>query len=148
MYLALVVSSIYISSFDLKFHRISNKSLVASAFFFQLLQLLQRSPVHPRSALLVLAITPFFLLIGVGAGDLKLLILLSFFFLPFSLSTLVEFLAGFTVVSVYLILQTSLKRRSLRSNIALAPAICGAVIWCARSSEDLSQYVNALAYSR
>jgi len=132
MYLALLGISFYISWIDIKSHRISNKSLAFASFLFLILALIESAPMHSYSVLVFLALTPIFLFFKVGAGDLKLLILLSFYFLPFTFTTYLEFISGFSVISACLALLTGLKMRSLRSNIALAPAICGAVIWCAR----------------
>jgi Flp pilus assembly protein protease CpaA len=67
----------------------------------------------------------------VGAGDIKLLILTAFFYLPPNLAILIRFLSAFSAIAVSLIFFTLFKEKSLQSSIALAPAICGAVIWSA-----------------
>ena len=132
MLIGLIGISIYISIMDIKFHRISNRSLVFATFVLLVLEILQDVSLNPMSALVAAVISPILLQVGVGAGDLKLFILLAYFFLPCTLSNWVKFLSAFIVISVVLILITALKERTLQSSIALAPAICGAVIWCAR----------------
>ena len=132
MYLALIGFSLYISYIDLKTHRISNKSLLLAFPIFLALTLIDGSSLNPRSALSSALLAPILMKAKVGAGDLKLLILLAYFFLPCTLFVGVQFLTAFSLGSLALILQSGMKHRNLQSSIALAPAICGAVIWCAR----------------
>jgi len=132
MLVALVGFSIYISLMDLKHHRISNRSLLLGALTFSLLSLIQDYSFFLSSALITLVFAPMVLKAGVGAGDIKLTTVLSIFFLPSNLSTLLHFLSAFVVISSALLLFNIAKEKSLKSSIALAPAICGAVIWCAR----------------
>jgi Flp pilus assembly protein protease CpaA len=132
MLAALVGFSIYTSLMDLKHHRISNRSLVLGAVTFSLLSLVQDRSLFWSSALITLVVAPVVLKAGVGAGDIKLTIILSLFFLPSNLSTLLQFLPAFVVISSALLIFSFAKEKSLTSSLALAPAICGAVIWCAR----------------
>ena len=132
MYFALAIFSIYISAKDLKSHRISNRSLFLGASFFLILTIVQGGGLHWISALLTLALAPITIAAKVGAGDIKLASLLALFFLPPTIETLVDFSLSFTILSSALVALTIAKERSLRKSIALAPAICGAVIWCAR----------------
>jgi len=69
---------------------------------------------------------------GLGAGDVKLIALLSTFFLPNTSAGVVDLVGGFAVASLILISIHRLQGRSLADPIALAPAICAAFIWCAR----------------
>ena len=69
---------------------------------------------------------------GLGAGDVKLAALLALFFLPLEVSRLSDFIEGFILGSVLLLIGHLISRRSLADPIALAPAICAAFIWCAR----------------
>ena len=73
----------------------------------------------------------FILRLKIGGGDIKLFAVLSLFFLPISLDSLFEFVSVFSIIAALLIVFTLLKERTLQSSIALAPAICGAFIWCA-----------------
>jgi Flp pilus assembly protein protease CpaA len=132
MLVALVGFSIYTSLMDLKHHRISNRSLLLGAVTFSLLSLVQDRSFFWSSTLITLVFAPMVLKAGVGAGDIKLTIILSIFFLPSNLSTLLHFLSSFVVISSALLIFSFAKEKSLKSSIALAPAICGAVIWCAR----------------
>jgi Flp pilus assembly protein protease CpaA len=132
MLIALVVFSIYISFVDLKHHRISNRSLTLGAITFALLALFEDRSLYWSSVLLTLVLAPLFLKAKVGAGDIKLTIILALFFLPSNLSILLQFLPAFVSISSVLLIFNFSKEKSLKSSIALAPAICGAVIWCAR----------------
>jgi Flp pilus assembly protein protease CpaA len=132
MFIALVGFSILTSFIDLKSHRITNRSLLFGAFTFSLLSLVQDRSFYWSSALIALVFAPIALKAGVGAGDIKLTIILSLFFLPSNLSILLQFLPAFAVISSVLLIFNFAKEKSLKRSIALAPAICGAVIWCAR----------------
>lgn len=132
MFLALLVYSAYISFIDLKIHRITNRSLLFGAITFAILALIQGEPLYWRSALVTLTIAPVALKANVGGGDIKLAILLSLFFLPSTLLILTQFAITFAAISSALVIWSIVKEKSLESSIALAPAICGAVIWCAR----------------
>lgn len=131
MFIVLVYVSSYLSYIDLRTHRISNKSLLLGLFAFSGLACIQSSNVYPKSLLVSVVVAPILLKLKLGAGDVKLLFLLSFFFLPATLLVLLKFLAALSVISMALILVHLLGGGSARSNIAFAPAICGAVIWCA-----------------
>ena len=132
MYLTLISFSIYISYIDLKSHRIPNKIILFALIIFSLLTLLLSGSFYPENAILTLVISPLFLKFKIGAGDIKLFAILSAFFLPLSFATAAEFISVFSIIAALLILISIIKQRTLYSNIALAPAICGAFIWCAR----------------
>ena len=131
MYIALLFFSIYISYIDLKIHRIQNKAVLLALIFFASLTLLEGGSFYPQSAFLALLTSPLSLKVKIGAGDIKLFATLSAFFLPFSFDAVVEFTTVFSAIAALFTLLTILKQRSLQSSIALAPAICGAFIWCA-----------------
>ena len=131
MYIALLFFSIYISYIDLKIHKIQNKAVLLALIFFASLTLLEGGSFYPQSAFLSLLTSPLSLKVKIGAGDIKLFATLSAFFLPFSFDAVVEFTTVFSAIAALFTLLTILKQRSLQSSIALAPAICGAFIWCA-----------------
>ena len=131
MYIALLFFSIYISYIDLKIHKIQNKAVLLALIFFASLTLLEGGSFYPQSAFLALLSSPLSLKLNLGAGDIKLFATLSAFFLPFSFNAVVEFTTVFSAIAALFTLLTILKQRSLQSSIALAPAICGAFIWCA-----------------
>lgn len=131
MFIALVLLTSYLSYIDVRTHRISNKSLLLGFFAFSVLACMQGSIVYPKSLLVSVVVAPILLKFKLGAGDVKLLFLFSFFFLPATLLVLLKFLAALSVISMALILIHLLGGGSARSNIAFAPAISGAVIWCA-----------------
>lgn len=132
MFTALIVFSSFLSYKDLRTHRISNKSLLLGLLGFAALSCIQGSSIYPKSLLVSLIAAPILLKVKLGAGDLKLLFLFSTFFLPSTLLVLLKFLTAISAISTILILIHVLGGRSVRSAIAFAPAICGAVIWCAR----------------
>ena len=131
MYLALIGFSLYISYIDLKSHRIPNKILLCALLLFLSITVAQGAPVYLKSAVISILISLPLVKFRVGAGDIKLLILTAFFFLPPNLEILIRFLSAFSAIAVSLIFFTLFKEKSLQSSIALAPAICGAVIWSA-----------------
>ena len=131
MYLALIGFSLYISYIDLKSHRIPNKSLLCALLLFLSIAIVQGAPVYLKSAVISLLISLPLIKLRVGAGDFKLLILMAFFFLPPNLVILIRVLSAFSAIAAGLIFVTLFKEKSLQSSIALAPAICGAVIWSA-----------------
>jgi len=132
MLIALVLISLYISFQDVLHHRISNRVLFLSLIFLLSLSVLTQRDLHPISGLCVLLLAPLILRAGIGAGDIKLLSLLAVFFIPLSWEIASEFLLSFTLISAILLLIALVRRQSFSGSIALAPAICGAVIWCAR----------------
>ena len=131
MYLSLIVFSIYISYVDLKIHKIRNRTILLAVIYFASLTLLEDGMFYPQSALLALLCSPLALKFKIGAGDIKLFATLSAFFLPLSFNTAVQFLSAFSAIAALLVVITIIRARSLQSSIALAPAICGAFIWCA-----------------
>lgn len=132
VFTALIVFSSFLSYKDLRTHRISNRSLLLGLAGFATLSVIVGSSIYPKSLLASLIAAPILLKVKLGAGDVKLLFLLATFFLPSTLVVLLKFSTALSVISTLLILIHLLGGRSLRSNIAFAPAICGAVIWCAR----------------
>lgn len=131
MYFGLICFSIYISFIDLKSHRIPNRAILFALIFFLTLTALQGRGLNPVSAVISLLAAPLLFKLKVGAGDVKLFMILSTFFLPNTIEMVVAFSTAFSVIAALLTLITTVKERTLHSNVALAPAICGAFIWCA-----------------
>ena len=132
MFVALLAFSCYISIKDCQTHKISNKSLLFGATGFLLLASISGSNLQFLTLLICVAISPLLLLTRFGAGDVKLLAILALFFLPNTLTTLINFLTAISAISAGLILIVALRERTFSASIAFGPAICGAVIWCAR----------------
>lgn len=132
MYLALIIFSTWFSYVDLRYHRITNRALATLSVVLSCLFLFERSDLHMYSAVLVFLFSIFCYRFGLGAGDVKLAFLLSFFFLPNTHSAFSDALRGFLVISSLSILVHLIFGRKLADSIALAPAICAAFIWCAR----------------
>jgi len=131
VYFSLVAFSIYFSYVDIKSHKIRNRAILLALICFASLTLFEDGAFYPESALLVLLCAPLALKFKIGAGDIKLFATLSAFFLPLSFHTTVQFLSAFSAIAALLMMITIIKARTLQSSIALAPAICGAFIWCA-----------------
>ncbi len=132
MYAALILISLYISLEDFRHHRISNRVLLISLGSLLVISFITHTDIHPLSALSVLPLTPFTLQAGIGAGDMKLLTVLAFFFIPLTWEMAADFIFSFTLISAVLLASALARSHSFAGSIALAPAICGAVIWCAR----------------
>lgn len=132
MFIALILLSLYISFVDVRHHRISNRVLLATFASLILLSILTQTGVHPLTSLTVLLFTPLILRARIGAGDIKLLTVLSFFYIPITWNMASDFLLSFTLIAATLLIIQVARFQSFAGSIALAPAICGAVIWCAR----------------
>lgn len=137
MLIALAISSLYISWIDWQKHRIANRSLAWLLVVFSSLSFLSHSQIYPKSAVFALTLGAIAYRLGLGAGDVKLISLLSLFFAPTSYMDFLDLLFGFTAVALASLLAICLQDRLvhgrlLHSSIALGPAICAAFIWCAR----------------
>ena len=132
MFVALILFSLYISFVDIRHHRISNRVLWITFLSLILLSVATHTDVYPLTALSVLLFTPLILWARIGAGDIKLLIVLSFFYIPITWDMASDFLLSFTLIATALLIIQLIRFHSFAGSIALAPAICGAVIWCAR----------------
>jgi Flp pilus assembly protein protease CpaA len=83
--------------------------------------------MRPHYAAVVLLISLLgYWTFGLGAGDVKLLFLIALFLTPAELATSYWFY--FSIIGFGLISLKWLANHSLKGNIALAPAICGAVL--------------------
>ena len=132
MFVALILFSLYISFVDIRYHRISNRVLWITFLSLILLSVATHTDVYPLTGLSVLLLTPLILWARIGAGDIKLLIVLSFFYIPTTWDMASDFLLSFTLIATALLIIQLVRSHSFAGSIALAPAICGAVIWCAR----------------
>jgi len=132
MFVTLILLSIYISFVDICRHRISNRVLFIAFISLLVLSAITQAGIHPVTGLSILFCAPLILRAGIGAGDVKLLAVLAFFFIPLTWHMASDFLLSFTVISAALLVIALVGSHSFAGSIALAPAICGAVIWCAR----------------
>jgi len=132
VYLLLLVSSIYISLIDIATHKIRNRALAFTGIGFAAVTVFQSGEIYLVSALIVFSIGFITICFGLGAGDVKLAALFALFFLPLEISRWSDFIEGFILGTVLLLIGHLISRRSLADPIALAPAICAAFIWCAR----------------
>jgi Flp pilus assembly protein protease CpaA len=132
MFLALILISLYISFVDFRHHRISNRDLLLTFLLLLSLSAITQTGVHPLTAFSILLFSPLILRARIGAGDIKLLTVLAFFFIPLTWDIASDFSLSFTLITAALLVIQLLRSHSFAESIALAPAICGAVIWCAR----------------
>lgn len=132
MYALLLISSLYISIVDITSHKIKNQTLIATTAMFIATTLLGEGQIHLASSIAILSIGFIAMCFGLGAGDVKLAALLALFFLPLEISRWSDFIEGFILGGVLLLIGHLISRRSFADPIALAPAICAAFIWCAR----------------
>ena len=132
MYALLLISSLYISIVDITTHKVRNRTLIFIAPIFAATTLVTEGEIHLASSLAIFSLGFIAMYFGLGAGDVKLAALLALFFLPLEISRWSDFIEGFILGGVLLLIGHLISRRSLADPIALAPAICAAFIWCAR----------------
>ena len=132
MYALLLISSLYISIVDITTHKIRNQTLILTAAVFITTTFLGEGQIHFASSFAIFLLGFMAMRFGLGAGDVKLAALLALFFLPLEVSRWSDFIEGFILGGVLLLIGHLISRRSLADPIALAPAICAAFIWCAR----------------
>lgn len=132
MFVALILLSLYFSFIDVRHHQISNRALLITFASLISLSILTQTGVYPLTGLAVLLFTPLILWAKIGAGDIKLMTVLAFFYIPITWNMASDFLLSFTLISATLLAIALVRSHSFARSIALAPAICGAVIWCAR----------------
>ena len=111
---------------------LTNRALAIFSVVLSCLLIIEKSDLNLISAALVFLFSILCYRFGLGAGDVKLASLLSLFYLPNTLVAVSDALTGFLVISSLSILVHLIFGRKLTDSIALAPAICGAFIWCAR----------------
>jgi len=120
----LVLLSLYISLFDLLHHRISHSSI---AIFSVALFIKGDFSIYFRSGFTLLILMMLLgLLAGLGGGDVKFLVAIGFFAIPFS--ELQIFLSYLILAIALLTIFTIAIRSRLKGNIALAPAICASYL--------------------
>jgi Flp pilus assembly protein protease CpaA len=128
----LLISSLYISIVDITTHKVRNRTLIFTASIFAATTFVTKGQIHLASSLAIFSLGLVAMYFGLGAGDVKLAALLALFFLPLEISRWSDFIQGFILGGVLLLIGHLILRRSFADPIALAPAICAAFIWCAR----------------
>jgi Flp pilus assembly protein protease CpaA len=132
MFATLVAFSLYISYKDLRTHRISNRALILALTSFSIFSLIQSRQIYLITFTFVAFLALPLVALGIGGGDVKLTGVLALFFLPSSWVTVLVFTSVFSSIALVQVLAVIIRNRCLTGSIALAPSICGAVIWCAR----------------
>ncbi len=115
---------IYIAAFDIRTHRIPNSALLLLSIFsiFE-----DGFNVNLRIfALTTCLILLFTWISGCGYGDAKLLIILLNLVIPSG--RLFDYSLTLLLTSAFLVLLHLVRNRSMRGEIAFAPALCGAVL--------------------
>ena len=110
-----------IAIYDLRFHRIPNHLVI----FLWVIAIVMRRP-SPNALLVVIFLTFGYLswrFLKVGAGDIKLLLVVILFLLPYDQTLL--FLFNFAISALVLAAIYMARFRTLRIAIPLAPAISG-----------------------
>ena len=122
----MLVSSIlvFIAAFDIRTHRIPNSALLflVIASIFEKGFNLDFGTLALTSCLIFL----FTWISGCGYGDSKLLIVLLNFVVPSSQYS--DYLLALLVASSFLVLVHLIRNRSMRGDMAFAPALCGAAL--------------------
>lgn len=132
MFSVLLIFSVYISFVDIKGHLITNKSLKYLFLLLMPFSALTGSDLHPVAAMVTLVVGVVTYRFGLGAGDVKLTVLLSLFFAPTTYEKYLDALIAFSIISIGLAAVNFCRTRLTTGSIALGPAICVAFIWCAR----------------
>lgn len=132
MFILLLIAALNFSVRDLLDHKIYNRDLVIFFLSATFISLYQVREVFFLSALIYGFSALLLALFGLGGGDVKLVALLALFYLAFDMKTLISFLLAFSLLASGAILIHFLRGKSIQDSLALAPIICGAVIWCAR----------------
>lgn len=132
MVLALFLISLNISYLDWRYHRIPNQLLLVSLALLSVVATSTNAHINLLGSFAVFSCALVCYKFGLGAGDVKLITLLSLFFLPSEYLGLLELISAFSILSLISIINARLRGGSLTDCIPLAPAICGAFIWCAR----------------
>ena len=115
---------VFIAAFDIRTHRIPNSALL-------LLAIVSIVETGFNLDLRTVALTTFLILLftwisGCGYGDAKLLMILMNLVIP--IGRILDYLQALLLASALLILVHLIQNRSMRGEIAFAPALCGAVL--------------------
>lgn len=121
----IITSLLAITVVDICRHRIPNLLLV---FLTGSILVGGDFSLRPRYAISVLLVALLgYWKCGVGAGDVKLLFLIALFLTP--ADETVDYWISFSIIGfLHILLQWS-SSHSIKGNIALAPAFCGAVLY-------------------
>ena len=115
---------IFISAFDIRTHRIPNSALVLLAIVSTFETGIN---LHFRIVAMTIGLISLFSwLSGCGFGDSKLLLILLNFVIP--TSRLSDYLVALLLASSFLVLVHLIRNRSIRGDMAFAPAVCGAAL--------------------
>ena len=115
---------VFIAAFDIRTHRIPNSALLLLAIvsIFETGFNLDLRTVALTTSLILL----FTWISGCGYGDAKLLLILMNLVIPSG--RLLDYLQALLLTSAFLIMVHLIRNRSMRGEIAFAPALCGAVL--------------------
>jgi len=115
---------IYIAAFDIRTHRIPNSVLLLLASFSIFEEGFNLNPgIFALTSCLIFIFT---WISGCGYGDAKLLMILLNLVIPSG--RLLDYSLALLLTSALLVLVHLIRNRSVRVEIAFAPALCGAVL--------------------
>lgn len=115
---------LFIAIEDFRSHRISNRSLLVLIFCIVVSQECYWNPCYSIASLFVAIIAYRFL--GLGGGDVKLIVVITLLLTPHG--EIVNYWLYASIFSLVLIALHLLIFRTIKGAIALAPALCGAVL--------------------
>lgn len=128
----LILASTYFSVRDILSHLIRNLDLLIFAVIALSTSLIFSLDVYPVS-FVVVTLSFFFIaaISGLGMGDVKLVSVLSFFYVPLAASSYADLLLGLCIGSAATLTIGLVRRKSFDFAMPFAPAICFGVIYCA-----------------
>ena len=120
----LVAIALYICVEDFRFHRISHSSVLLISIS---LLICNGGDFFLVSGIIIASVALLMgLYAGLGGGDVKLLIVIGF--IGVEISRLTDFILWFAMISLPICLIYGVKKRTLKTQIPLGPALCGALI--------------------
>lgn len=131
----LILASTYFSVRDILSHRIRNLDLLIFTGIALCISWFSSSDIYPVSFAVVSLVSIFIAAIsGLGMGDVKLVSVFSFFYVPLAVSSYADLLLGLCIGSAATLAIGLVRRKSFDFAMPFAPAICFGVIYCASLS--------------
>ena len=123
-FISLLAIALYICVEDFRFHRISHSSVLLVSIS---LLICNGGEFFLVSGMIIAIFALLMgLYAGLGGGDVKLLMVIGF--IGVEVSRLTDFIMWFAMISLPISLIYGLKKRTLKTQIPLGPALCGALI--------------------
>lgn len=117
---------------DLRTHRVPNRSLLVLLISLVAVTVINDGHFFITSAFFALIVGLFLsLFLGMGFGDVKLLMILCLFYIPATLVNASLIIEGVTISAVLLIAITRIRGGKYRDPMAFAPCIFAGTLLCA-----------------